>query len=73
MKRLRKLFEKWIRKQYQKIRCKEGFLITSKEVNVKKGKRRYTILIFETNQQKVRINLGRHKTPDEIDLIILTI
>lgn len=69
---LKKLYENWIKKQYRKIRRKEVFVITYGEINVKKGKRKYTLIIFETAKQKVKINIGRHKTPDEIEQLLLT-
>lgn len=50
----------WIKKVYRKF-VRESFTITEKIVNVKKGKRRYTLLFVEHPGGKIRYNLGRHR------------
>lgn len=56
-KRLDLICIKW----YKYIKRKQEFIIKTKEINVKKGKRRYTLYIIETKQGKIKINLGRHR------------
>jgi len=48
-----------VNKFYQFIRVKESFVLKTKEVSVKKGKRRYTLLVIETVDGNVKFNLGR--------------
>ncbi len=57
--RIIKRYESIIKKLYQRIRQKEEFLLSTKEVIVKKGKKRYTLLFFESVASFIRINLGR--------------
>jgi len=63
--KLRRKFENFIRKQYQKIRRGTNFTKEAYFVNVKKGKVRYTLFIVETyDGRKLRFNLGRHFVRD---------
>lgn len=39
---------------------KQNRVIVEKEIRVKKGKVRYTLLIIHTKHNKLRFNLGRH-------------
>lgn len=49
-----------IKEFYQLIRRGQFTLHEIKEVNVKKGKCRYTLLFIETRDGNVRLNMGRH-------------
>jgi len=51
---IEQLFEKQVPKKFR--------IVNQKEVNVKKGKRRYTLLITETNNPAAKViwNLNRH-------------
>jgi hypothetical protein len=44
---------------------RQSFVREIRTVNVKKGKRRYTLLFVTTLDGTTRINLGRHKTLDQ--------
>ena len=46
--------------QLYKTIAKNNLDITTQEVNVKKGKRRYTLLIAKDKECKTTFNLGRH-------------
>jgi len=56
-----------IKKLYKQIR-KNEFQLTQEIIHVKKGKLRYTLIIFETENQKYRVNIGRHK--DDVSAIL---
>jgi len=71
MKKLRIIYEDFIRKQYQKIRRKEPYLHSYQDIQVKKGKIKYTLLILETVDGQMQINLGRHIDKNE-DIFQLT-
>ena len=71
--KLRKLnrVNKWISKNYgycgnyivqwyKTLRRSEEFVLSTHIVNVKKGKRRYKLLILETTQGKIKITINRH-------------
>jgi hypothetical protein len=62
MKIIKKFYEKTITNLYLKIAKKE-LLVEDRQVNVKKGKRRYTLFISkEPNKLETVFNLGRHRT-----------
>lgn len=64
IKLIKKKLDLFCIKWYKSIRRKQEFILKVKEINVKKGKRRYTLLIIETKQGNIRINLGRYRKID---------
>ena len=63
--KLRRRFEDFIRRQYQRIRRGTNFTKEAYFVNVKKGKIRYTLFLVETyDGQRMKFNLGRHLVRD---------
>jgi len=55
-----KRFNAFIEFHYWRLKRKHEFLLTYKEIRVKKGKIKYTLLIFDCPNGKLRFNLGRH-------------
>ena len=43
------------------IRKERPFVTHVKQINVKKGKRKYTLLILNTLKGEIKVNLGRHR------------
>ena len=66
-------WQSFIRSEYIKIKRGTNFIAKCYTINVKKGKRRYTLLIIETyNGEYLRFNLGRYiKTAYKTQLINL--
>ena len=63
--KLRRRFEDFIRRQYQRIRRGTNFTKEAYFVNIKKGKIRYTLFLVETyDGQRMKFNLGRHLVRD---------
>jgi len=48
-----------IKKLYKKFRT-ENLVLETQIIRVKKGKRRYDMIIFETPEGKLKFRLGRH-------------
>lgn len=62
---IQRRFASFIRFHYKRIQRGIPFVKHHYTVDVKKGKRRYTLLIIENyNGTLLRFNLGRHKTSD---------
>lgn len=61
-----KLWEQVVTHYYQSVRKKKQFILETKEIRVKKGKRRYTLVVCETKEGKIRFNLGRHLTVETL-------
>ncbi|MBS4014474.1 MAG: hypothetical protein KGZ97_12090 [Bacteroidetes bacterium] len=59
MKWINKLLDKWAIQRFKRIAV-ENLTITEKQVNVKKGKRRYTLLVFITPAGEVVFNINRY-------------
>ena len=59
--KLQRLYEKFIRLQYIKIRRGVNFTKEAYQIKVKKGKIKYYLWIVETyDGRKLRFNMGRH-------------
>jgi hypothetical protein len=58
IKKIQKNLELFCITWYKSIKRKQEFVIGIKEISVKKGKLRYTLLILETKTGKTKINLG---------------
>ena len=57
---MKKLYQKFIISQYQKLRRKKfHFYLDSKEIHVKKGNLRYTVLAVEMPSGKVKFTINR--------------
>lgn len=54
-----------IKHLYQAIRQEEFVIYNQYFHRVKKGKIRYELMIFETSEGNIKLNLGRHRT-DEV-------
>ncbi len=52
--------DKYIVQWYKTLRRSEEFVLSTHMVHVKKGKRRYKLLILETTQGKIKITINRH-------------
>ena len=52
-------FESFVKGTYLEI-AKDNLKIKSEIVRVKKGKKRFDLLFFETPQGKLKFDLGRH-------------
>lgn len=57
--KLRTAIEPSITEMYRQI-AKDNLNIRTEIVRVKKGKRKYELLFFQTPEFKLRFNLGRH-------------
>lgn len=68
--KLRSSLSPVIRKLYSRI-ATEDFQIATDIVCVKKGKIKYKLVFFETPDQHIRINIGRHKVENNPGQIIL--
>lgn len=55
----RAMLEPVIKEHYRKI-AQDNLKIKTQIVNVKKGKRRYDLMFFETPSGTIRLNLGRN-------------
>jgi hypothetical protein len=55
----RKQLEPCIKELYRRMAC-ENLNIKAEIVKVKKGKRRYDLMFFETPEGNIKFNLGRH-------------
>lgn len=54
-------YQAFIRSEYQRLQRGVPFIREQRIINVKKGKRRYTLLLIENYNGTVhRFNLGRH-------------
>lgn len=53
-------WDMYVKQSYQLKRMQENFILNTKQINVKKGKRKYTLLVMETKDGQVKFNLGRH-------------
>lgn len=60
IKKIQKGLEFFCIAWYKSIKRKQEFVMGIKEISVKKGKCRYTLLILETKTGQTKINLGRH-------------
>ena len=58
-KKNRKQLEPCIKELYRRM-AQENLKIKTEIVKVKKGKRRYDLVFFETPTGKLKFNLGRH-------------
>ncbi len=64
-------FHSFIRFHYQKMRRRESFVLHQRTIHVKKGSRRYTLLVFENaHGTKLRFNIGRYQDYNIEDQII---
>ena len=62
MEKIKQFYRKTITNLYLKI-ARKDLLVEERQVNVKKGKRRYTLFISkEPNGLETVFNLGRHRT-----------
>ena len=52
--------EQLITKYYQQIRNKDGFVTHIETIYVKKGSKKYTLIVIETPKGKIKYNLGRY-------------
>jgi len=57
-----RLWDSLITRYYKTVRRKNKFILETKEIRVKKGKRKYTIVVCETPEGQVRFNLGRRES-----------
>ncbi len=57
---LRRVYDRLIVRLYRKVRSRQDFVQSIHDVNVKKGKRRYTLMVVETGSGSFKFNLGRH-------------
>lgn len=60
IKRFKQLMPKELISSLYKLIVKRDLEITTKEINVKKGRIRYTLLIVKDKNLKTIFNLGRH-------------
>lgn len=51
-----------IQELYQHVEQRESFVVTAQEVYIKKGKRRYTLIVIKTKDGELRFNIGRYPT-----------
>ena len=61
----RKQLEPCIKELYRRM-AQESLSIKTEIVKVKKGKRRYDLMFFETPKGKLKFNLGRHQEDKEL-------
>lgn len=50
---------RWIKEKYYTM-FREEFTVTEKVVNVKKGKRKYSLMFIHTPDRQIKVNLGRY-------------
>ena len=60
----RKQLEPCIKELYRRM-AQDDLTIKTEIVKVKKGKRRYDLMFFETKEGRLKFNLGRHWADDE--------
>jgi hypothetical protein len=60
--RFKKLMPKEIITSLYRLVVERDLNITTKEINVKKGKRRYTLLVIKNKNLETVYNIGRHFT-----------
>ena len=66
------IYEDLLFQNYKKLRRRKSFIQSIREIHVKKGNIRYTLLILETTFGKMKWNLGRnHINELEIKTTIL--
>jgi hypothetical protein len=58
IKKIQQMYRNFIVNEYRKISQTEP-IIGTKEIRVKKGKRRYTLFFVKDEQQQWKFNLGR--------------
>lgn len=59
---LKRLYQKIIISLYQKIRKnKFHFHLATKEINVKKGRLKFTAFFIETPEGNIKLNISRHE------------
>jgi len=61
------IFESVIKQLYQGLAIREDFLLRSEIIGVKKGKRRYKLLIVETKAGIMKYHIGRNTEAEIVD------
>jgi hypothetical protein len=54
-------------KELYRVMAKDNLILRSQIINVKKGKRKYDLLVFETPKGNIKVNLGRHWDKETIE------
>jgi len=55
---------------YRTVRCKQDFIIDIKCIEVNKDKIKYNIMLIETKEGTVKVNVGRHFMSGEGDYLL---